>query len=296
MDPFQFDDETRHDASDGISPLAFGIRLTCVPYTADGNAPFFATASMYLALMLTGIASGWFVRELMAPLMCCAVCISGPLLLMVLGVALGGVGYVAVTWGRIANPRIAGFAGLSGMAGALLGLLISDHQNMAVPRPDFGEFVFNQESVVYFSLGFSFLIGSGSCYAVIAAAANRPFCAITQKWKHRYTLGRPRMWRTQVIDAIQTGDLLRFVDVPMNAGQGHAEVIAYVSAGGGEAATIVLEVRDVVLNEKKKPVEMSLGIFTFEGTIWPILESLFPGRLPDPDAHGDGRDRLQLDL
>ncbi|VTS02689.1 hypothetical protein [Tuwongella immobilis] len=264
------------------SPMMPTYRVSVTPYVAAGTAPAPATIVLFIALISAGVGFGWLMRELLGNIGCCAFCFSW-LTLILLGVVLGGVGYLGVTLGRISNPHIAGMAGLAGMVGVIVGNLLSEYGRAAIPRPDFWQFAFSREFREYALFTVSFVVGGGSCYAVIAAAANRPFCTVCNSWKSRYSLGRPDLWRSETVSTIERGELLDFAAVNPNGPKSRAEVLAHVCSHCGGNSTMVLEVRDTVLDEKKKPVETSLTMMTYPGEFWPVLEKLFPNRLPDPD-------------
>lgn len=257
-----------------------GPRLECAEFRADGNCPPLALAVLYLGMVVAGVPLGWLIRELTHFIGCCGQCILGPASLAVLGVVLGGVGYALVRWGRIASPAAAGWAGVVGVAAASVGQLLNDYWHAPV-QVGFVEYVASREPVLYIGLVVSFLLGSAACFGLIAAAASDPFCRACQQWHDKVALGRPDLYKAELVEAVAAGRLLELAAVDTDAGLARAELLAHVCPRCRAEGTIVLEVRDKIVDQKKnETTEQVLGRWTYGGEVWPVIDRLFPGRLP----------------
>lgn len=286
-----------HDPT--IAPSYSGPRFTVTPYQPEGGCPVVGTVALFATVIITGGIAGWLVNRLMEKINLC--CCGGPVQLALLGYAIGAIGGAALTMGKVRSPSVAGFAGLLGMIASVFGQLFSEYQldmqaqaaqaqGQARPQVNFANFLdyLSQLNIPeLFPLGIGLVIGAGSCYAMMANLAARPFDPVAEQWKKRVELGRLRMPRGEAVRVIQSGELTRLATVELRDKGVGAMLIAYVSPLGAPQATIDLELEEVIRNDKKREQRTRLGMWTYPGEAWTVLDYIYPGAIPLQPRHPD---------
>jgi len=279
-----------------------GLRLDVSPFQPDGGCPFLGTIGLFFAAMFAGGSAGWIVERLLGGFGCFC-CIAGPIQVAFISFAIGLIGSLAVRHGKIRNPRIAGFAGLTGVAVSGLAKLYGEYEH-ALRWPEI--FFFQDREAVrliragnfdfldylYFVpaghlglIGLGLLIGAGGCYAIMQKAASQPFCVHCHNWKVRYPLAWVALTRGTVVRIVDEGTLVELATVEVTRRNADPMLIAHVCPSCAPESTVELEVMERIVNRKKPDKEIlhSVGIWTYPGMAWVILQKLFPNRIPDPD-------------
>lgn len=290
-------------------PIDGEFRFNTTPYASDGGSPLLGLLLIAILSIGAGVIVGAFAGWISQAIYLVFIFPLG------MSLAVGFSGGYGATLGKVRSEGLAFCVGaLGGLAATLtmhfVEFLIfsSDMEKQApgaIPMQStlraFLDFVDAQATIgvtftgrgganemnlgyygsyIYWFLELCWIVSVSGGVAAMAASA--PFCTYCETWKESKQLGRINAPREQVLEAINSGDIIRLANADVGAGPGRLGLHAAICKNCRADAPIDIKFQEVVVDEDGNESVKQIAHVTYPGEALLALEEIFSGEsLPE---------------
>ena len=292
-------------------PSPSAPRFDTQPFEADGGFQPMGLIVAFVAAVVAGVAMGWlaslisqwFYLILIFP--------------AVIGGAVGFAGALAVQFGKVRNPWLAGLAGAVGGVTATVAMHYFDYgkfvsilqeKEPAALRVweqsgrgfvDFVDLSATQGVQIgragrgggkglnlgyvgsYIYWGVELLIVAGIAFAIMIGASREPYCTRCNTWKESRPLGRLAMPQADALAAFASGQLTQLATQSFADPGGNLQVKVAVCPSCREASSVDVKLETITKDEKGNDKTSEVAHVTYPGHALQVLEALATPR-PGP--------------
>jgi hypothetical protein len=261
------------------------------PYQPDGNCSFGGAALLIGLSLPAGVFLGFlasFIGQWMYLIF---------IFPFLIGLALGGAGYIGIRVGKVRSPFLAGLAGFIGGCVAMLSVQFFDYlRNAAGFTTFFGYIDLAARSGVtigraassttdkgmnlghvgtYIYWFLELLVVGGVAFFIMRNMASEPFCPECETWKQRKKVATFRSPLGHVVNAVQEGDLVRLLAQEEWSPKGGDGVLtASVCPNCKSRSTIDVKLEQVIKTAKNQETKKELAHVTYPGKAWRAVQDL----------------------